>query len=367
MSSDVMRSIPWYAIVVGHSPYRACPLSSHHLIPFLSSPIPLSPAISCLLALNNPSPPGVGGADGRAICGCGRGVDLIASHHAVPLSRSRSFATAAAPSSVASSSSPSPMSSPPFLSTRLLRHRPRRPSSRYPPRRRRHHACGSCPPRLSPRPCLSMNGEELRAGCAMLGCSAVVALLDCPNTVSPPRAIGSSLHLVPVVISCGLAASHVPTAGACGAVRSLRLLPHLSVSIVFKMLPYQSFKILRLFDMVLICEYQGVVPHPVVRPYSHQSVLTAHRHSSRLVLASRPSCRLSLTPSLTDTQGGERNGTARTVAWRIRVYMTSCSVICLTFLLYISHSCYISGVPVIYRAFLLYAWHSCYMTGVLAI
>ena len=37
--------------------------SSHHLIPFPSSPYPLSPALSCLLASNNPPPPGVGDAD----------------------------------------------------------------------------------------------------------------------------------------------------------------------------------------------------------------------------------------------------------------------------------------------------------------
>lgn len=76
------------AIVGWHSPYRACLPSSHHLIQFLSSPCPLSPAPSCLLALNNPPPPGVGGADGIAVCTCGRGVNLLASHHAVPLSRS---------------------------------------------------------------------------------------------------------------------------------------------------------------------------------------------------------------------------------------------------------------------------------------
>lgn len=55
---------------------------------FSISPCPLSPAPSCLLALNNPPPPGVGGADGRAICDCVRGAGLLASHHVVPLSRS---------------------------------------------------------------------------------------------------------------------------------------------------------------------------------------------------------------------------------------------------------------------------------------
>lgn len=39
--------------------------------------------------------------------------------------------------------------------------------------------------------------------------------------------------------------------------RSLWLLPRWSVSIVFKMLPYQSFKTMRLFDMVRLGEYRG--------------------------------------------------------------------------------------------------------------
>lgn len=70
-----------------------------------------------------------------------------------------------------------------------------------------------------------------------------------------------------------------------------------------------------------------------------------------------------LTPRLADTHGGERNET-RTVAWRIRVYMTSCGVICLAFLLYISHFCYISGVLVISLVFLLYIGRSCYISSV---
>lgn len=117
----------------------------------------------------------------------------------------------------------------------------------------RHHACGSCPPRLSPRPCLSRNGEGLRAGYVMLGCSAVVACLS--HAVSPPRAIWFSPRLVPVA-SCGLASTHVPT-GACGAVRSPCLLPRLSVSIVFKMFPCQCFKTMRLFGMARLGEYRG--------------------------------------------------------------------------------------------------------------
>lgn len=106
---------------------------------------------------------------------------------------------------------------------------------------------------------------------------------------------------------------------------------------------------------------------PPSRPCSsHRSVLAVHRYSPRLAYASRPSCRPSLTPRPPDTRDGERDET-RTVAWLVRVYMTSCGVICLTFLLYISHSCYISSVFVIYLAFLLYVRHSCYMSRVLVI
>lgn len=53
---------------------------------------PLSPVLVNLLALNNPPPPGVGGAGVLSICGCGRGGGLPACFLIVPLSRSRSFA-----------------------------------------------------------------------------------------------------------------------------------------------------------------------------------------------------------------------------------------------------------------------------------
>ena len=135
---------------------------------------------------------------------------------------------------------------------RLLRHHPRR-SSRL--------RVMSSPP-LAP-PYLSRNGEGLLNDCGLTaGYSDVVALLACLI----PFPASCNLVLSPVAISCGLAASHVPTAGACdGSVRSPFLLPHLSVSIVFKMLPCQSLKTLRLFDMVWICEYRDV-PHPVASP-----------------------------------------------------------------------------------------------------
>ena len=53
----------------------------------------------------------------------------------------------------------------------------------------RHHACGSCPPRLTPRPCLSMNGEGLRAGCGLFRCRRLACF---PNAVATPRAIWSA-------------------------------------------------------------------------------------------------------------------------------------------------------------------------------
>ena len=56
---------------------------------------PLSSALSDLLAWIIPPPPGVGCASVYLICGCGRGGGLPACFLAVPLSRSRSFATAA--------------------------------------------------------------------------------------------------------------------------------------------------------------------------------------------------------------------------------------------------------------------------------
>ena len=72
----------------------------------------------------------------------------------------------------------------------------------------------------------------------------------------------------------------MPTAGACGAVRSLRLLHRLSVSIVFKMLPYQSFKTMRLCDMARLCGYRNGVPHPVASP-SHLRFISVSSRRSR--------------------------------------------------------------------------------------
>ena len=87
---------------------------------------------------------------------------------------------------------------------------------------------GHAPPRLSPRLSCRTTGREYEPAA---GCSDVVALLAFPMPLPHLGRFGP-LPSLPV-ISCGLAASHVPTAGAFGAVRSLRLLPRWSVLIVF--------------------------------------------------------------------------------------------------------------------------------------
>ena len=223
----------------------------------------------------------MGGADEQTVCDCGWGVDLLAFRHVVPLSRSRSFAIAAAPMSSPSdviAAVPSVacfvviraahrVDTVPALSSRfgfcphpcqslasahrlppacLLRHRPSRPSSLR---------VMSSPP-LAP-PSLSRNGEGLRddCGCWLFGCHRLAYL---PNAVATPRAIWS----VPIsprhlVRSCVLLPRMCRRRGAGDAVRPLRLLSRWSVLIMFKMLPYQSFKTLRLFGMALLCGYRG--------------------------------------------------------------------------------------------------------------
>lgn len=197
-----------------HPIEHACFSSSHHLILFFSSPIPLLPALSCLLALNNPSPPGVGGADGIAVCGCWCCVDLLASHHAMPLSRSRSFATAAAPVIGRLVMVP-PMSSPPFHPPSVRCFLIASASSS------RHHACVSCSPPPTAPPYLSRNGAGLRVGYEAHGCRRLACLL---HAIAPSLSIWLSPISSPSSRAV-LLPQHVPTALACDAVRSLRLLP----------------------------------------------------------------------------------------------------------------------------------------------
>lgn len=116
-------------------------------------------------------------------------------------------------------------------------------------------------PPLAP-PGLSRNGEGLRAGCGLFRCRR----LACFPMPLPRLGRFGPLPSLPV-ISCGLAASHMPTEDALDAVRSLRLLPRWSVLIVFKMLPYQSFKTLRLFGMALLYGYRGGVSNPVASSF----------------------------------------------------------------------------------------------------
>ena len=75
----------------------------------------------------------------------------------------------------------------------------------------RHHACGSCPPRLPPRPLLSRNGEGLRTDCGIFGCRRLAALLACPMPF--PCLVRFCSRPSRPVISCGLAFPHVPTDG----------------------------------------------------------------------------------------------------------------------------------------------------------
>lgn len=178
-----------YVIVGGIRPIvEPARQSSHHLIQCLSfPPCPLSPALSCLLALNNPPPPGVGGADGMMACDCGRGVDLLASHHAMPLTTLPLVRYCRPVIGLLVIASPMP--SPPFHPFRpLLPHRLGIiiSSSRL--------RVISSPP-LAP-PGLSRNGEELRADCGLFGCHRLACL---PNAVSRLGRF-SSLQSRPVVL-----------------------------------------------------------------------------------------------------------------------------------------------------------------------
>ena len=56
------------------------------LFPSFLSPVPLMWVLSCLRVSINPPPPGVGCANGRTVCDCGRDDDLLASYRVVSLS-----------------------------------------------------------------------------------------------------------------------------------------------------------------------------------------------------------------------------------------------------------------------------------------
>lgn len=93
----------------------SCPVSHRHSFPFRPTP-------SCELFLACgphiiPRPRGVGGANGRSICGCGRDGDLLAFYRFVSLSRLRSFAIVSPAVRVFIIGSPCS----PFLSSGLVR------------------------------------------------------------------------------------------------------------------------------------------------------------------------------------------------------------------------------------------------------
>lgn len=124
------------------------------------------------------------------------------------------------------------------------------------------------------RPALLVKGRGGATGRMLAaGCSAAVALLaysmPFPASDDLVRSLPSRPHCHLVRSCCFACADDGCVRG--GAVRPLPLLPRWSVLIIFKMLPRQCFKVMRLFDMVWICEYRGV-PYPVASP-------------------SRPSCR----------------------------------------------------------------------------
>ena len=274
-------------------------IASHHPIisfissPFFLSPCPLFPAPSCLLALNNPPPPGVGGADGRAICDCVREAGLLASHHVVPLSRS-SLVRYCRPHAMMSSPPPrhradtapvyhhasvlascvcpflipcphrfppcllrsvivSPMSSSPFHPSRpLLPHRLGVIISSS-------HLRVMFAPASRPALLVEERGGDtgwLRAA----DCSDVIALL-LAYPMPFPRLGRFGSHPSHPRRLVRFASMHVPTEVRSAAVRMpcgrLCLLPRLSVSIVFKMFSCQSFKILRLFGIARLGEYWG--------------------------------------------------------------------------------------------------------------
>lgn len=115
----------------------------------------------------------------------------------------------------------------------------------------------------------------------------------------PDNLLGTVKH-IPLPIC------HIPP--FCGSIAlRCRLLSHCSLFLVC-ILSWLKRRVFRIASR-LASRPRPVIPScPLPALCSHQSVLTAHSHSPRLVPASRPSCRHSLTPRLTDTHGGEKNG-----------------------------------------------------------
>lgn len=138
-------------------------------------------------------------------------------------------------------------------------------------------------------------------------------LLACPMPSPRLGRFGSRpSHLI---ISCVLAFFHAPTEDACGAVRSLCLLPRLSVSIIFKMFPRQCFKTMRLFGMARLCGYR---PIPVPPRRSRTDCLRPLRRQSSVlcVVVRLPAPRFS--PRSPDTIDGAEATlrVAPLLAWR---------------------------------------------------
>ena len=99
------------------------------------------------------------------------------------------------------------------------------------------------------------------------------------------------------------------------------------------------------------------------RPCSNQAVLPTHPlfASARPRFSPHRAASSDAPPTRPAYRGTERG---LLLGGFVFIYMASCGVICLTFLLYISHSCYISGVLVISFVFLLYIGCSCYILSV---
>lgn len=115
------------------------------------------------------------------------------------------------------------------------------------------NACGSCPPRLSPRPPCRTTGREYGSAAGYsAGLPLPCLLAPCRSSprVNGHGAAGISSRHRHLVRPCLLAYADGRRACADGSMRGrFFLLPRWSVSIIFKMFPRQCFKILRLSDV----------------------------------------------------------------------------------------------------------------------